>query len=725
MDGMTTMGASKLGTWGLVGALATCVAAAPLTAHAVSIEGADCNFGFEDSYNPGDAVCVTGDLDVVPPGGICGEAYVIVRPAGAANPFFDVTPSANYIQGCAGAGAFFDEIVWLPPLVPGQYDLVIDQWPFFGDFGPEDYQNLNAITVTNAPLVFSVDVAAIKGAAADGLAYAQALHDLTVYLTIIDTLSTAADWAIAFGSGGALAGIGLGVACYGLGVDCPTSYNSAVISIGNRIIGHQSDALTLHYGAIIADPPDPAFDVVVPLVLTDATASGPWTPAAGAPVVGSQVDVARLMSIQAAAYQALVPSLEKLQGAQQADSHVGRLIQSEKVLAYTNLALSAGDAMLTELDAMEATLTDAGVYDVEAPMATAMVQSVIDDGLSAEDEAVLNSFGYTLDDLQTGVTALGDVQPPPVVSWAATIDAARQSFEQIRPGLTDMVTQAENIRTENEPYSLRVGPALSLSGSPTANVGETMTVTASVDHNDPDAVVDISWDTDGDGEFDDGTGLSVEVMPTHPGLLPISAQADDGALLDVVFMTIDVAATNAAPEFVVTGPETAPFAEVDETLTLHAEASDPDTDPVTLTWTIDGVEVGSGEDYDFTMPDDEPHLVTVVAADDNMFTPDARFVFHVRAAKWQDVEPGDDGGVDDTGGGTGGGSDAGDAGDATGGAADGASGSGTGADGTAGDGGAADGGAAENGCSCRSTPSPAPTALWLLGLVALRRRRRR
>ena len=90
-------------------------------------------------------MCVTGELDVVPPAAICAEAYVIVTPAGSANPFFDVSAGgANYVLGCAGAGAFFDEYVWLPPLIPGQYDLVIDQFPFFGGFGAEDLREANA-----------------------------------------------------------------------------------------------------------------------------------------------------------------------------------------------------------------------------------------------------------------------------------------------------------------------------------------------------------------------------------------------------------------------------------------------------------------------------------------------------------------------------------------------------------------------------------------------------
>ena len=225
----------------LVALLVPCalgVALLPAPEQAVGIFASDCNFGFQDVYNQGDAVCVTGEMDVVPPMAICAEGFVYVPPAGAANPFWDVSAGgANYILGCGGAGAFYDEYVWLPPLIPGQYDLVIDQFPFGGAFGAEDYRLENAFSVSNAPIVWSVDVNAIKGAAMDGLTYAQSLIVLSYTLQIIDALSTVADWGGALGTGGGVAAVILGVLCITdtISHPCATSYNSAVISI--QVIG--------------------------------------------------------------------------------------------------------------------------------------------------------------------------------------------------------------------------------------------------------------------------------------------------------------------------------------------------------------------------------------------------------------------------------------------------------------------------------------------------------
>lgn len=694
----------------------------PGQAEAIQIWASDCNFGFQDVYNPGDAVCVSGELDIVPPGSICGEAYVIVTPAGSPNPFFDVSyGGANYIQGCAGAGAFFDEYVWLPnpSLIPGQYDLVIDQWPFFGAFSAEDYRLDNAFTVSNAPLVYSVNVAMIKAAAADGLAYAESLQHFADLLTILDTLSTAADWAGALGTGGALAAIGLGIVCYATDTSCPTSYNSAIIGIGTDIISGISQSLSLHYGAIIADPPDPMFEDVVPLRFDDAIEQGaPWAPGAGAPLPTGQTLVAQLMATQAAAYQALLPTVEKLQGAQDAGSHFGLLIQAEKTQAYAGLAMEAGDAMLDQIDALQATLEAAGTYSTEVDVAALFGQ--IEAGeLTDEDRALIQSFGYAEADIDQAVALAGSLTVPGPLSWQAILDDARDQFQAMRPALEDIIVQAEQIRAENEGYALRNAPVALVDAPPAAAVGDTLALSASGAHIDPDAMLSYAWDLDGDGEFDDGVGADVEYTPVAPGMMVVAVEVDDGARRDIAMASIVVDVSNVPPEFTELSPaQLGPFADAGETVELSAAASDADGDPITMTWYVDDVEAGSGESLSWEMPDELPHQVRVVAADDDPYSADASFTFHVRSSIWED-EVGDTDG-NDSGGATGGADDTagGDmSGSATG-----------GADGTAGsdtDSAGADGGDGGGGCGCRAEPEPLTwSGLLLLGLVGLRRRRR-
>jgi len=698
----------------------------PIQAEAVTIFASDCNFGFQDVYNQGDAVCVTGEMDVVPPMAICAEGFVYIPPAGAANPFWDVSMGgANYILGCGGAGAFYDEYVWLPPLIPGQYDLVIDQFPFGGAFGPEDYRLDNAFSVSNAPIVWSVDVNAIKGAAEDGLAYAESLIVLSYTLQIIDALSTVADWGGALGTGGGVAAAILGVLCITDTIEhpCATSYNSAVISIGTTIIENISKSLTAHYSAIIADPPDPDFEDVVPLRFDDALTNGaPWAPLAGAPLPVHQTTVAQLLSTQAAAYQALVPTVEKLQGAQQAADHFGLLIQSEKTQAYAGLALEAGDAMLAELDGLQATLEASGTYAEEHDVVSLI--SAAQAGLSADERALVQSFGYSESEIDGAVTELGEFMDPGPVSWATFVDAARGSFEAMRPALVDIIDQAEAVRAENEPLTLRIAPVAELTAPPAAAVGETIALSASATHLDPDAALSYAWDLDGDGEFDDAMGPDTDHVIPAPGLAVVAVEVSDGARRDIAMASIMTAVDNVPPEFTMFVPEGyAPFADVDEMVELAVTAEDADGDPVTITWYVDGVEAGNGESFAYAMPDEEYHYVRVVAADDDPYSADAEFTFHVRSSIWEDqvgeTEGGESsGGVDDTAGGAdgtatdGGGTVGGGSGDT----AD------TGGSGSAG----ADGGEGGGGCGCTSGggSTPAWAGLLMLGL-GLRMRRRR
>ncbi len=695
----------------------------------MQVFGADCNFGFQDVYNPGDAVCVSGEMDVVPPGKICAEGYVIVTPANNANPFADVTTGgANYILGCAGAGAFFDEYVWLPPLKPGQYELVIDQYPFFGGFGAEDYRTGGStITVSNAPVVFSVNPAAIKAAAMDGLKQAAAIYDLVLYLSIIDTLSTAADWSGAFGIWGGAAAIALGIYCYKTNTDCPTSYDSAIITIGNKILSGVADSLTAKYGTLVADPPNPNFGDVVPLKETDMLAQGgPWTPAASHPIAKGQTGLATLLGVQTAGYEALVPTLEKLQGAQQAGDHLGMYRQADKLGQYVSLLSKSGDAMSAQLDALEMAFQAEGVLNTGVDPAE--VQGALDgiaaNGFSPKDEDALRSFGLGDAEIAQVKADLAALPPVPAdLSPNALVQSARTMVNAMKPALADLAMQAQAVKDENAPYAFDPGPSASLSAPVAGKVGVPMTLTASGAHFDPMATLAYAWDTDLDGVFDDGASSTLMHTPAAPGRSLVSVRVTDpSGNVDVAHAVIDVTLSNEPPEITSLSPiDPAPFAAVGAAIAFHVDAKDADGDPLSYDWHVDGASQGTGQDFMFTMPDEAPHTIEVLVSDDDPYSPDARTHSVVRAAKWQ-------GGGGGTGGGGAGGSGTG--GNGTGGS--GGNGTGGNGSGAAGAGGNPAGGNGETGggagCGCGIAGDHgvgAASALSLLGLAALIRRRRR
>lgn len=715
-----------------IGAAALAAASTAATdASALQVFGSDCNFGFQDVYNPGDAVCVSGEMDVVPPGKICAEGYVVVTPANNANPFADVTAGgANYILGCAGAGAFFDEYVWLPPLKPGQYELVIDQYPFFGAFGAEDYRTGGTtIVVSNAPVVFSVNPAAIKAAAMDGLKQAAAINDLVLYLTILDTLSTAADWAGAFGLWGGAAAIALGIYCYKTNTDCPTSYDSAIITIGNKILSGIAASLTAKYGTLVADPPNPNFGDMVPLAETDMLAQGgPWTPAASHPIAKGQTALATLLGVQTAGYQALVPTLEKLQGAQIAGDHLGMYRQADKLGQYVTLLSQSGDAMSAELDALEVAFQSEGVLNTGVNPAD--VQGALDgiaaNGFSAQDEDALRSFGLGDAEIAQVRADLAALPPVPAdLTPNALLQNARQMVNAMKPALADLAMQAQAVKDENAPYAFNPGPSASLSAPATGKVGVPLTLTASGTHFDPQAALSYAWDTDLDGVFDDGATSTLMHTPAAPGRSLVSVRVTDpSGNVDVAHAVIDVTLSNEPPEVTSLSPlDPAPFAGVGAEVAFHVEATDPDGDPLSYNWHVDGASQGTGQDFHFTMPDEEPHTVEVIVSDNDPYSPDARTHSVVRAAKWEGG--GGSGGTGGSGGGGPGGS-------ATGGDGSGGNGNGGNPAGGNGNGGNPAGGNGETGggagCGCGiagDTGVGAGSALSLLALAAVLRRRRR
>lgn len=727
-------------------------------AGAQGVVASDCNLDFTNTYNKGDAVCVTGEFDYVPPQKIFAEAYVYVIPADAANPFADVTGAPNYIIGAGGAGSFFDEYVWLPPLKTGQYEFVIDNYPFFIDqksaYDPgKDMRTGFAFSVTSAPTVWSVDPIKIKTEAVKGLQEALGIRVLTSALAAIDAISTVVDWSMGLGTGGGIAAGIIGIVCNAASWDCPTSYNSAVITIGNKILNGIADSLEKKYLAIIADPPDPNFAAPVPLDLDELVALGfPATPAAEHPFARGQTQIANLIALQSGAYLALVPSLEKVQGAQQAKNNLGMLIQAEKVKAYAELAIAAGDRLLVEADAFAAYLSGAGILEVghAKDVFNAQLQALKDGGLGEDEKKVIYSYGISDAEMEAAVEVMKTWEPlAEDVDYGAVLKRVRGSYTSFKPALQDLVAQAEKVRAENEEGTLRPGPRLTIAAPAAGKVGVAQALGASATHFDPTAKLEYAWDLDLDGDFDDATGAQVMYAPPAPGAMLVSARVSDGKLIDYAYAFVDATISNSPPEVTVLTPiAAAPFADVGEQVDLHVEVVDADGDPTKIVWTVDGAPAGEGEDLAFVMPDEEAHRISVVISDDDPHSPDVTIGKVIRAKKWESMIPDPTGGEtegettnggtsDATGDATGdgvttgsGGGDSvtgGDSDTPTGGGPDSPTSQGGGSDGGAGGGSTGDtaGSAGEGGgCGCRSQESGVGGSLLVLGLLGLRRRRR-
>ena len=730
--------------------LLACVTAAfavgrPDTAEAQGVVASDCNLDFQDTYNQGDAVCVTGDLDYVPPKKIFGEAYIYVIPLDSENPFADVSGAPNYIIGSGGGGSFIDEYVWLPPLKAGQYEFVIDNHPFFiddmADFDPDkDLRTGQAFSVSNAPIVFSVDSNLIKAAALLALKEADALETLADALELIEKLKGKLEKNLKDEAKDAL----LEALCEELEIECPSDYNSWVLSKGADIMRNLAESQQKHFKAIIADPPDPNFKAVVGLEFAELKGIGyPWTPVAERTIPGRLHAMSQQLALQGLAYRAMVPSIEKVQGATQAGDNLWSLLHAEKLQAYNKLALTAGDAMIVEADALAAELAGSGILELSVALAefNGWVDAVKQGGLDESDRDHLRSYGF--DEAQIDQGAAAFAARPLLIDDANLGNLLKRvsgNFTTMKAALQDLDGQAEKVRAENVQAAQRPGPKLLPGAAPAgAKVGVASKLTADAEHFDPGAMLAFAWDLDLDGQFDDGALPSVDYVPTAPGAQIVAVQVSDGAFNDVAFIVVPVTISNSPPEVTVETPVgSAPFADVGVTIAFHVEASDPDGDPLTLAWTVDGAPAGAGTDLEFMMPDEQAHRVAVVIADNDPYSPDVTLTKVVRAGKWESMggdttgeTSGDptEGGETGTGGGPGseGGEGASAPTEGTGGSdgvtstgETGTGGTGTGGTGSGSDTAGTDGG---SGCGCRSD-APGGAALLALALLGVRRRRR-
>lgn len=647
----------------LVAALSGALVLGSGESQAAQIFTSDCSDGAvpQSVYAPGDAVCVSGDADVVPPSSVCAEADLYVVPKDWANPFADVTPGgANHLCSVLGGGAFIDEMVWLPPLVPGEYEIVMDQHPFWvgqgAAFDPAVDLRGAYFTVADGPIVYSVDPTAIKAAALDDHLRAQAIVK-TVQL--IKALQLAKSLAEAAGSP---AQIAYTLACEieAVGGYCPQMPWEWSQGAALSVLAHTGAALSQVYLDLYLDPPDPAFLEVVPLAF-DAAVTGdrPFYPPQATPFAEGFTRIGALGAGQAAAYRALLPTLEKLQGAQLASDRLGLLLQSEKLLAYGQLATTLGDELVAVADALEAELTADGTLDETFATAElrAHVQQLVDQGPSPTLVRGLRSFGFG--DVQIALVmqkvaalndGLGDL--PESFTYALLLDLARAQHQELQADLQDLLAQAAQIQAENEALTLRTTPVVSIAPPAAANVGDEVTLTASATHFDPSQSLPITWDLDLDGVFDDGTGETTTWVAPAPGWHLVSAAVvDTTGQRDVAHAWVEVTGGNGAPTIAASTPEDpAPYLAIDDTLELSVSATDPDSDPISITWYVDGAEVATGDSYTFTMPDEAVHAIDAVVADDDPFSPDTVARTIARAAKWQDPGTGGAGGDPGTGG---------------------------------------------------------------------------
>lgn len=163
---------------------------------------------------------------------------------------------------------------------------------------------------------------------------------------------------------------------------------------------------------------------------------------------------------------------------------------------------------------------------------------------------------------------------------ARRIDEARYGFDATEPH--GFVVQAALQRKINEPPTVECRPASPASVRP----GQTATIT--VVANDPDGDdLTVEWSATGGRITGSGMTATWEASGVNPGTYTITAKVSDGK--HTVTCSTDVTVTNQGPTI-----DCSPKSQTVEhtsSVTLRVTATDPDGDPLTFTWEIDGTRV--------------------------------------------------------------------------------------------------------------------------------------
>ncbi|GAM10010.1 dyslexia-associated protein [Geobacter sp. OR-1] len=622
-----------------------------LPASSYSLYTTDCsgNFEVKTVYDKNDTVCVSGQAlskinlyDFYP----CTDAYIMDnRIWSGGETLADVMGSENRLCNYM-MGGFLDEVIALPPLKVGKYDVVFDN----GDakFGAGDQvENSGAgylfevVDLGHPP----VDSSALKSAAQGiSLGYSDAIDKWNGACKLMDAMSG----ALSLMSGDV---VGAAIGVLGSITGIATDYNGAVINMATDLIGAFDKDKTpqkasgiygniaKHWYDLYEDPPDANFTALAPLDFAAINAELAAASVQGAypfQVKGSDAREAVLIKIanrsveQGALVKALRQSFEKYQGAAAVSNYEYAFSQIEQAKQYGEWLAGNLAAMKSDLQNVKNVYTSYGTADQVIHVADmqALKDRVTASGLTAEEIQSLKNVGYSDARVQLLTQYVKSLRVPAAdFSLASSINAITAQIDTAIPAVQTFNTNAlatmNNLVTEftlHRPLADAGGPYLGTAGTQISLSG--------ANSSDPDVgdTLSYAWDLNGDGNFDDATGKNVLYSWAKPFSGLIGLKITDSTNRSAVgYDQVIISAGNAPPVISSFLPAaTNPSASIVQPLTFTVAASDPENDPLTYEWTVDGTIVGTGTSFTLTPGATESgtKLVLVTIRDNNVASRD-------------------------------------------------------------------------------------------------------
>jgi alpha-tubulin suppressor-like RCC1 family protein len=327
-----------------------------------------------------------------------------------------------------------------------------------------------------------------------------------------------------------------------------------------------------HYLAIADDPPDKNFDRATLLEPVDVARDH-----SDSAVANAVADSLEPIAGEAAVNAALLHAVERYQGAQAAGDAKWALIHARQARNLAETLRRIGPATGAAIDDLKASLTGINL-DQQLSTARTFTQRVYNTGFTSDERRELLNQGMTTTQvakLESETRDIGREQ-----TWADEasvmqgVDALRAAHSATTAALADTVAKWDAIVKTLEakhnapgieaggPYTTTEGAALVLAGAGSGSA---------------------SWDLDGDGSFDDASGLTPSVTFDAAGTRAIGVKSGDA----VAYTVVRVADASPAP--VLSSPvpsQRSATVTVGNAFDLSVAAGGQ----VSYAWTVDGAD---------------------------------------------------------------------------------------------------------------------------------------
>jgi alpha-tubulin suppressor-like RCC1 family protein len=329
-----------------------------------------------------------------------------------------------------------------------------------------------------------------------------------------------------------------------------------------------------HYLSIADDPPDASFDKPTTLAPFDVPRDHSDS------AFGNAVaDSVQPFAGEAAINAALLHAVERYQGAQAAGDGKWALVHAREARNLSETLRRIAPATSDALGDLKAAM-GGDALDQAIKAGRAFSNRVKATGFTGGERRTLLNEGMTPSQIAKLETEVRGYADEDVIDGSAaaldTLDQLRAAHTALTSALTSSAGKWDEIvKTLEAKHGSVAG--VDAGGPYTATEGAPLTLAGSGSGT-------AAWDLDGDGEFDDATGFKPSVTFARAGAYVIGVKAGDA----VAYAVVNVADANHAPVLSPFPASRVPTITVGDALHLSAGATDPDGDPITYLWTLDG-----------------------------------------------------------------------------------------------------------------------------------------